>query len=208
VNILKIDQSFVSDMLENPQDLAIVDSVLRLAQAFHHPVIAEGVESVEHGAALLRLGCQLGQGFGIAYPMPVDDLSAWLNAWSKDKEWQGLKLRLEQVNHADIEAAVANHQKWIKRAIANIKEPDKATQIFLLDSHNCSFGRWFHSVGYFQFGQRPEYGMIREAHEQIHLLGQELHNLVIDGHRDVALQRLDELQVLHQTFISYLERLI
>ncbi len=208
VDILKIDQSFVSDMLEDPQDLAIVDSVLRLAQAFHHPVIAEGVESLEHGAALLRLGCQLGQGFGIGHPMPIEQIPNWLESWKTNEEWQGLKQRMESSNRSDIQAAIRSHQQWVVRAVDNVRNPEKSSQIVLVDSHNCSFGRWFYGAGYFQYGHMPEYGAIRESHERIHLLGQELHNLVIDGRHENALLRLDELQSMHEEFVSNLENLV
>jgi EAL domain-containing protein (putative c-di-GMP-specific phosphodiesterase class I) len=69
--VIKIDQSFVRDMLADPDDLAIVQGVIGLAQAFHREVIAEGVETIAHGARLLELGCELAQGYGIARPMPA-----------------------------------------------------------------------------------------------------------------------------------------
>ncbi|MEI7431284.1 MAG: EAL domain-containing protein, partial [Betaproteobacteria bacterium] len=71
VNQLKIDQSFVRDMLDDPDDLAILGGVLGLASSFRRQVIAEGVETVEHGVMLLQLGCELAQGYGIARPMPA-----------------------------------------------------------------------------------------------------------------------------------------
>jgi EAL domain-containing protein (putative c-di-GMP-specific phosphodiesterase class I) len=74
---LKIDQSFVRDMLDDPDDLAILEGVLGLAIAFRRQVIAEGVETVEHGKMLLQLGCELAQGYGIARPMPADELPGW-----------------------------------------------------------------------------------------------------------------------------------
>jgi diguanylate cyclase (GGDEF)-like protein/PAS domain S-box-containing protein len=70
-DLLKIDQSFVRDMLKDPDDRGIVEGVIRLAAAFDREVIAEGVETMEHGAALLQLGCKLAQGYGIAKPMPA-----------------------------------------------------------------------------------------------------------------------------------------
>jgi EAL domain-containing protein (putative c-di-GMP-specific phosphodiesterase class I) len=70
--MLKIDQSFVRDMLDDPDDLAILEGVIGLARAFRRQVIAEGVETVEHGEMLLQLGCELAQGYGIARPMPAD----------------------------------------------------------------------------------------------------------------------------------------
>lgn len=84
--LLKIDRSFVRDMLDDPDDLAILDGVIRLAQAFRRSVIAEGVETQAHCQALLELGCELGQGYAIARPMPNDELSAWLQQWSE--KWQ------------------------------------------------------------------------------------------------------------------------
>ena len=85
---LKIDQSFVRDMLDDGDDLAIVKSVIDLAAAFHREVVAEGVETVPHGERLLALGCTLAQGFGICHPMPAKDLPAWLAAWRPDAAWQ------------------------------------------------------------------------------------------------------------------------
>ena len=78
VDTLKIDCSFVRDMLDHPGDLDIVESVIGLARAFDRQVVAEGVESDEHGRRLLQLGCELGQGFGIARPMAGDAVAAWV----------------------------------------------------------------------------------------------------------------------------------
>ena len=87
VTLLKIDQSFVRDMLEDPDDLAILQGVIGLATAFKREVIAEGVETVAHGTALLHLGCELAQGYGIARPMPPEQLPAWAATWQPDAAW-------------------------------------------------------------------------------------------------------------------------
>ncbi|MEO8411919.1 MAG: EAL domain-containing protein, partial [Propionivibrio sp.] len=86
---LKIDQSFVRDMLVDPEDLAIVEGVIGLATAFRRQVIAEGVESIAHGEQLLKLGCELAQGYGIARPMPGDQLPGWVSAWRPAASWVG-----------------------------------------------------------------------------------------------------------------------
>jgi diguanylate cyclase (GGDEF)-like protein/PAS domain S-box-containing protein len=83
---LKIDQSFVRDMLEDSGDQAIVSGVIGLALAFKRRVIAEGVESVAHGRALRDLGCTLLQGYGIARPMPAQDVPNWVQQWP-DAAW-------------------------------------------------------------------------------------------------------------------------
>jgi EAL domain-containing protein (putative c-di-GMP-specific phosphodiesterase class I) len=88
--LLKIDQSFVRDMLVDPDDLAILEGVIGLAAAFKRKVIAEGVESVEHGTALLHLGCELAQGYGIARPMAAELMPAWVDTWQPDVAWSDL----------------------------------------------------------------------------------------------------------------------
>ncbi|MDN6180752.1 MAG: EAL domain-containing protein [Halomonas subglaciescola] len=60
--MIKIDQSFVRDMLVDRDDMAIVESVIYMASRFRHPMLAEGVESLDHAKALLALGCTLADG--------------------------------------------------------------------------------------------------------------------------------------------------
>jgi len=83
---LKIDKSFVITMLENSDDHAIVEGVLGLTTAFGRTAIAEGVESAAHGHELMRLGCHLVQGYGIAPPMPAEEIPAWVNHWNAHPE--------------------------------------------------------------------------------------------------------------------------
>lgn len=87
-SVIKIDQTFIRDMLDDPEDLAIVVGVLALAASFNRIVIAEGVETVAHGTVLLELGCELAQGYGIARPMPADQIPAWASNWQPDAAWQ------------------------------------------------------------------------------------------------------------------------
>ncbi len=87
-NLIKIDQRFVRDMLSDADDLAIVESVIVLAKSFNRDVIAEGVETIEHGTVLLQLGCDLAQGYGIARPMPAGEVPAWVSGWKQDDAWK------------------------------------------------------------------------------------------------------------------------
>ena len=84
---LKIDQSFVLNMIDDPDDLAIVQSVIGLALAFHRQVVAEGVETAAQGARLLLLGCVQAQGHGIARPMAAAELPAWVHHWHALAAW-------------------------------------------------------------------------------------------------------------------------
>jgi EAL domain-containing protein (putative c-di-GMP-specific phosphodiesterase class I) len=87
IDVVKIDRRFVLNMLDNAEDRAIVEGVLHMAQTLPRPVLAEGVESLEIGQLLQQIGCQYAQGYGIARPMPADQVLAWLCEWANDRCW-------------------------------------------------------------------------------------------------------------------------
>ncbi|NBX20523.1 MAG: EAL domain-containing protein [Betaproteobacteria bacterium] len=74
---IKIDRMFVDGILTDPEDSTLVSAIVGLAQAFDRAVIAEGVENPAQAEKLLSLGCELGQGYGIAKPMPADTVLEW-----------------------------------------------------------------------------------------------------------------------------------
>jgi diguanylate cyclase (GGDEF)-like protein/PAS domain S-box-containing protein len=90
VSKLKIDRSFVRDMLDDPDDAVIIEGTLSLAQAFSRKVIAEGVETLEQRQRLLELGCESAQGYLIAPPMTLESLIEWMNNWTPPQEWQAV----------------------------------------------------------------------------------------------------------------------
>ena len=76
ISELKIDRGFVRHLDDNPQDAAIVEAVALLGQRLGIRVVAEGVETLESLARLMRYGCTHAQGFALARPMPVEGLLA------------------------------------------------------------------------------------------------------------------------------------
>ena len=79
VNDLKIDKSFVINMMEDSGDAVIVQSTIDLAHNLGLTVIAEGVESDETWRRLRTLGCDVAQGWLIGRPLPAADFATWLN---------------------------------------------------------------------------------------------------------------------------------
>lgn len=75
VSTLKIDQSFIIGMEDNPRKRQQVEVILQLAGTLKLDVVAEGIEKVEHLNFLRRRGCRYGQGFLFARPLPVEDAS-------------------------------------------------------------------------------------------------------------------------------------
>ncbi len=81
VHELKIDQSFVTSVAESPKNAAIVRSTIMLCHALDITVVAEGAETAEDLAWLANNDCDIAQGYGIARPMPVEDLQNWIAAY-------------------------------------------------------------------------------------------------------------------------------
>jgi diguanylate cyclase (GGDEF)-like protein/PAS domain S-box-containing protein len=74
VDALKIDRSFVRDLVTDSSDLAIVSAIIAIARHLHIEVIAEGIEAYQQVEILRKLGCSVGQGFLFARPMPADEI--------------------------------------------------------------------------------------------------------------------------------------
>lgn len=84
---VKIDRSFVRDMLTNASDRTLVESIVGMVHTLGRRVVAEGVETLAHGVPLIRCGCDSAQGYGIARPMPPEELPGWLTTWSMPSVW-------------------------------------------------------------------------------------------------------------------------
>ena len=79
VDELKIDKSFVLKMTENESDHKIVRSIIDLAHTFDMTVVAEGIENQKTMELLTTMGCDIGQGYYIARPMPLEQIREWMS---------------------------------------------------------------------------------------------------------------------------------
>lgn len=85
IDKLKIDQSFVSDMLTDPRDHAITQAIIGLGHTLGLKVVGEGVETVEQRFALASAGCDELQGYYFSRPLAADELVRWAAAWSANE---------------------------------------------------------------------------------------------------------------------------
>ena len=75
---IKIDRSFVTDLLTNPGNDVIVRSIISLGHQLGLEVVGEGVETTEGTARLRQYGCDILQGYTLTRPLPADELERWL----------------------------------------------------------------------------------------------------------------------------------
>lgn len=79
-DLLKIDRSFIHDLIENAQTRAMVNAIIAMCKSLQLQVIAEGIETTAQRDYLLAQGCELGQGFLFYKPVPAEEFTALLNA--------------------------------------------------------------------------------------------------------------------------------
>lgn len=77
---LKIDKSFIMEMIDNDNDAAISKASIQMAHALGLEVVAEGIENKATWDLLFSMGCDYGQGFWMAKPMPIKELIGWLKS--------------------------------------------------------------------------------------------------------------------------------
>ena len=203
VSQLKIDQSFVHDMLDDPDDLAILCGVLSLATAFRRQVIAEGVETVEHGSMLLQLGCELAQGYGIARPMPAEDFPGWANAWCPDSVWSNLP----PIDRDDMPLlfATVKYRAWIVAVESFIKGE---RNVLPLIHHENHFDTWLEFEGQARHGKQTAFQPLKPLHQKTRTLAVGLCELRAQGQTDQALAGLSELITLRDALLAQLQVLV
>ena len=189
---LKIDQSFVRGMLEDPEDLAIVDGIVGLATAFRREVVAEGVETVAHGRLLLHLGCRAAQGYAIARPMPPEELPKWSSGWRQPAAWRNCPVwPREDLPLLTVEI---DHQRWMRDFMASLQADSNCNSHWpVLDPHECRFGLWLDGSGRQRYGKFAGFDDLVAVHGEVHRNGEEIKQLHAQN-PVAARKRSDELK--------------
>lgn len=206
VDSLKIDQSFVIDMLTDSNDLDIVEGIIKLSQTFGRPVVAEGVETLEHGMVLRALGCDLCQGYGIARPMPADQYMDWLDQWRINKPWAHAALIPNVRENLPVTIAGPSHRVWVDRLADYLRQPS-AQSLVKLNLQQCHFGHWYENWGANKYGSLSEFKAIEPLHDRIHELSREMVAQAEQGHAHQAEQKLLEIQVVRDRLIEKIDAL-
>ncbi len=205
---LKIDQSFVRDMLHDPEALAIVEGVVGLTSAFQRSVVAEGMETVEHGVMLLRLGCIHAQGYAIARPMPAAEVPAWAASFEPDPRWVEVASQQWLREDFPLVAAQVEHRRWIDTVIQALEEGDaECLPADLADPTRCRFGIWYLGSGQQNYGDLAAYGALDAPHREVHALARAAAAQLQAGDARAAKAVIPQLRRHGRALLAALEQL-
>lgn len=205
---VKIDKMFVQTMLSHPIEMEIVEATINLAKVFNLNVIAEGVETIEHGIVLLRYNCNIAQGFGIATPMPNESIVSWANEFIPDPSWALWADALWESKDFPLLVAKSDHIVWVEQVLLTIKEPDKEPDFtHLKDERSCRFGKWYYGVGMQQYQHLTSFKEIEPVHSEVHFLGEQMYQLKLAGDLEKAAQRVGDLLKCRDMILNSLDQL-
>lgn len=170
---LKIDQTFVRDMLENVGDLNIVQGVIGLAEAFGHSSVAEGVETEGQAELLRMLGCASMQGYLISRPLHPYDVRDWVSERGHGIAHPAKRREVpfrQIVSHLDLLTAKSRHWEWCNRIWAKF---DKGMVPLEECLSSCRVQEWYDGVGAGNYGKEPWFEnlgtLIRRLHAKMRL---------------------------------------
>lgn len=204
---LKVDQSFVRDMLDNKEDHALIQAVIGLANVFNRHVIAEGVETAEHGLLLMRLGCDLAQGYGIARPMPASAVLTWANEFVPDPSWALWADVQWALNDFPLLIAQYDHLKWLKKQFNVLERQVISTNLEAKNDIKCRFDLWYEGDGALRYQHLPEFTGIAPIRTKIHQQTARMRELCQSGEFELAHDLSQNLLKLSERFIAQLSAL-
>jgi len=176
-NIIKIDQSFVRDILDDPNDFTIIDGIIKLSESFNREVIAEGVESISHGLVLLNMGCFLAQGYGIAKPMPAETIADWLKAYEVNTIWSSYANQDYSSEAKKIKLIHLTCKRWQIKFIEKVLSPLGSTVNWpFMDSRKCHCGHWIKNAKKEMIFDPEWTNQLEEAHELVHSVANGMRN--------------------------------
>ena len=200
VSKLKIDRSFIQNILTSTGDLSIIEAVITLASAFNCNVIAEGVENEEQGQLLMKLGCEEVQGFYIAKPMPSDDFLEWFSSAKGIPTWQ-YQNKLNQDSML-LTYAIVEHRGWMKNIIGYFQNQNDTLPE--LNHEKCLFCVWF-SHSSLHANSSFMYKQVFSMHQRIHERAKNLYSVKDSVDNIFIIKELESLKDLSANFLEVLE---
>jgi diguanylate cyclase (GGDEF)-like protein len=198
---IKIDQSFVRDMIDDPKDLAIVAAVITASRMLGLEVIAEGVETAEHAALLAKMGCSHLQGYLFSKPLPAEDIPAWIARFRPGARLEDALTPMD-VLPPILEGHILRVQEFL---CALRQENPFPAHVLEEDAEEyCHLGRWLRGEGVLLFGQSPDFAGLLARHERIHQLARAAKSLLDAGDAEGAMHQGNLLDLENRLLLAEL----
>jgi diguanylate cyclase (GGDEF)-like protein/PAS domain S-box-containing protein len=204
-SLVKIDRSFVRDMLDDPNDYAIIDGIIGLSESFNLDVIAEGVETAEIGEMLLVMGCTLAQGYYISMPMSSNKVVEWVTTYQAPSAWKAEHYSSDIKKRKAMLFKLIGNQ-WMKRFIHNI-EHDKSEQHLwpIMTPQSCPCGKWIKRAKMDGLYSENWLEQFQKQHEQVHHIAQAIFEEYQEGDITQARSQLSSLKSQFDALIKHLK---
>ncbi len=157
---IKIDRSFVRDMLDDSNDMAVVQGVISLAQVFRRQIVAEGLDQAEQGVLLMHMGCDVAQGYGIARPMPGSEVPAWVAGYRPDPLWTRWAHHVWEAEDLPLLLARHEHARVVSAALHGAGA----------EVGTCRLTQWLQGRGARVWAHLPSFALLQQRHAELHRL--------------------------------------
>src|SRR5699024_8505021 len=191
------------EMLESTDDVSSISGVNGMANAFGMRVIAEGMETIEQGEMLLRLGCEHGQGYGIARPMPAQDIPDWIRQWRAVPSWA--EQSLIEAQNLPLLYAEVEHRSWVTKLENCLQAGGEPAP--LLEHWQCQVSTWLAKDAQSRFRDHPQLPRLLSLHEQLHSLGNQAITQQASGQSAAAQALLPKITKQRDLFLAELKSL-
>ncbi len=206
---VKIDQTFVRDMLEDPNDYAIVDGVVRLADAFNRCVVAEGVEEAEHGLMLMAMGCTHAQGYCIAKPMPASELPAWIKNYEHHATWGAFPFGKLTPAESQLVILKMSFGHWAAQIERNMKLAQRESNgqycAIRGDSH-CHCNVWLEREKRSHLFDQTWLAKLDVLHQEAHTLADEIDRLEQGSQQVLQAIKYSEFEGVRDALLALIDR--
>ncbi|PCJ30433.1 MAG: bifunctional diguanylate cyclase/phosphodiesterase [Gammaproteobacteria bacterium] len=202
-NTIKIDQTFVRDILDDPQDYNIIEGIIGLAHSFNREVIAEGVETEAHGIMLLIMGCDEAQGYGISRPIPAADIAGWLNNYTPNETWIAYAASNLTKQDEKITLLKLTLEKWF----ANITNILMTMQDSGLSDYvvRCHLAIWLNRFKQEKTFQKSWLDELKSSHDVMFSLAEQLVEKHQSGELHSVADKLKEFKLSYQNVDAILD---
>lgn len=200
---VKIDQSFIINIFDNPKDLAILKIMIEFCRVIGRVLVAEGVETVAHGKLLSLFGCNLIQGHAIAKPMPPKKLIPWIKNWKLGPEWRESPFSQTVLNKL-VEISIKHYLTFqsIRLYLENNQSPKPELSLEV-----CPIEQWLFENQQ-TIKEKKRFKKVCDLHHKEHKLGNIIIQLIQTGQKEQAAKQLAKLDSLRDKFLKELMNLI